>query len=133
MADSTVKVCKALKLKAQPKSNVLSIKHGLRKFTLPYETRVLTSDKYMFVHVLPEAKVFRIEKEGLVEVTEATEAKAAQVSFRASRKGNRKRTTKTPDVPEDLKAALSKIPAGYKIAVDRTGQVRMVKARPRKK
>ncbi|MCC7102626.1 MAG: hypothetical protein IT206_06050 [Fimbriimonadaceae bacterium] len=133
MAESAGKVCKALKLKAQPKSNVLSIKHGLRKFTLPYEARVLTSEKYIFVHVLPEAKIFRFEKEGLVEVTDMTEAKTAQVSFRTRRKGSRRQAAKALDVPDELKAALSKIPAGYKIAVDRAGQVRMVKARPRKK
>lgn len=133
MADSLEKVCKALKLKAIAKPNVLTLKHGLRKYLLPYEVRILTSEKYMFVHVLPNANVFRFEGTSLSEVTDASEAKEAVASFRTSRKTSKKRTRSAPEIPSDLQAALAKIPAGHKLAVDRDGSVRIVKKRPRRK
>lgn len=126
-------VTKALKLKADAKVNVLSLRIGLKKVTLPFEARLITNDKYAFVHIPPGAGVFHVTDEGLVPVASYEEAKAAQDSFRAPRKRSSREKAAVVEMPDELKSALNKIPSGYRLAVDPDGSVRLVKKRNRRK
>ena len=87
----------------------------------------------MFVHVPPAACIFKVTKDGLEEVTTDAEAAAAQASFRKPRRkrGGARGARKTVEMPSELAEALKKIPAGYRLAADKTGKPRLVKMRKR--
>ncbi|MGE0001404.1 MAG: hypothetical protein AB7F50_01035 [Fimbriimonadaceae bacterium] len=127
------KTTTSLKLRAVPKKNALSIRIGTRKFTLPFEARILSSDNYVFVHVPPSAMLMKMDGKGLSEVTTDTEAKEASASFRKSRaKTGRKSSKKTPELPAEIHNLLGKIPAGYRLDVARDGTPRIVRTRNRR-
>ena len=131
MAKSVEEITKALKLKAQPKSQLLSIKQGTKKHTLPFESRLLISDQYIFVHVPPTAAIFKVTPGGLSPVIDSAEARVAQLSFRQSRTKSAKR--EAVEMPEDQKSALSQIPPGYRLGIGADGSPRLGKTRVRKK
>lgn len=133
MAKTADQIARALKLKAQPKNNSLTFRVGVKKYTLPFEARALMSDKYLFLHIPSDAALFKFENGDIVPVSTDEEAKAAQASFRTTRKKREGKSKAPVEMPAELQAALAKIPAGYRLAMDNKGQVRLVKTRNRTK
>ncbi|MCE9559890.1 MAG: hypothetical protein K8R88_13185 [Armatimonadetes bacterium] len=134
MAKTVSQIEKALKLKAQPKSGAISVKLGAKKFTLPFEVRFLSSKEFIFVHVPPCAGIFSVEGSIAKQVESVDQAEAATKSFRSPSKRAKRAGAKgrgTVEMPDELSAALSKIPAGYKLVSDKKG-TRLVKTRTRK-
>ena len=127
-------IAKALKLKAEPKQNALTLKLGVKKLTLPFEARCLSSANYVFVHIPPSAGIMKITDSGLAPVNDVAEAQAAVASFRQSRKrtGSTRKADKVA-MPSQLEDALNLIPSGYKLAYGQDGKARLVKARNRGK
>lgn len=132
MGKTVADIAKSLKLKAEPKDDLITLRLGVRKHTLPFEVRFLQSDEYVFVHIPPTAAIFRKEDEGLIAVEDDAEAAKAASSFRQSRKRS-SRKAQDVSMPEELQAALKKIPSGYKLAYDADGTPRLVKRRKRGK
>lgn len=133
MPKSVEQIAKALKLKAEPAKNGLSVRVGTKKYVLPFDVRIIVSDDYLFVHVPPSAGLMKITSDGLKSVTKVDEAENAVATFRQTRKrGSKAAAPAKVEVPEELKAALKKIPAGYKLAYGPTGP-RMVRSRNRAK
>ncbi|MBN8689964.1 MAG: hypothetical protein J0L72_04125 [Armatimonadetes bacterium] len=132
MSNNVEKITKALKLKANPKTNVLTLKVGAKKYTLPFEVRMLSSESNVFVHIPPSAMLFKVEGKEISPVETDADAKSAQASFRKGSRTGAKRSTKTAEIPAEVMAALSKIPAGHKLAFDANGNPRLVKARKRR-
>lgn len=134
MQKSAEQIIRSLKNRAQPASKLISIRLGVRKHVLPFEVRVLKSNDYVFVHIPPTAALMKITKKGLETVGSATEAQAAQQSFRQSRKRTKRTTSRAGtgvQVPQNVLDALKKIPSGYKLSYDGKGNVRVFKARRR--
>lgn len=133
MPKTVQEVAKALKLKAQARPNVLSVRIGTRKFTLPFEARLLSSDRYLFVHIPPSAEIMRVAGGNLEPVRSFDEARDAVTSFRQSRKrgGRASGADRRPSLPPAVQEALKAIPSGYRLAVDANGQARLVKKRTR--
>ncbi|MBL8047909.1 MAG: hypothetical protein JNJ45_04435 [Chthonomonas sp.] len=133
MAQSVEKIEKALKLKATPKVGALSLKVGAKRVTLPFDVRVLSSEGSLFVHIPPSAGLFSLSGKDIKKIDSVDAAQTAVKSFR-SRKGRgaskAKASAAMPLSPE-LEAALSKIPAGYKLVSDAKGS-RLVRSRARK-
>lgn len=132
MAKNIDKVKSGLKLRTAAKDGALSLKLGVRKVQLPFETRLIQSDEYIFIHVPPSAEIFKIDGKRLVMVTTDEEAEKAVNSFKKSRKRTRRPSAKSVDLPTELESALSKLPAGYKLGYDADGNPRVVKTRTRK-
>lgn len=132
MARSIEKIIFGLKLRTERIQDTLTFKVGVKKYTLPFETRIIKSDDYLFIHVPPAAEIMKITKSGLEVITKASDAEDAVKSFKKSRK-RKKRTTKVVAMPAEVESALSKIPAGYKLGYDLDGNLKMVKTRTRKK
>ncbi|MCG9894474.1 MAG: hypothetical protein MH204_03230 [Fimbriimonadaceae bacterium] len=132
MAKSLEKIIHNLKLRADGKPGILTIKLGSKKFSLPFEPRILQSDDYAFIHLVPSAAVFRVTEEGLVEIDSVEEASAASAKFRKPRSG-RPRKNSEVEVPEELKALIEKIPAGHRLVQEADGNVRLVKTRRRRR
>jgi hypothetical protein len=132
MAKSVQEIAKALKLKAEPREEALTLRLGTKKHVLPFEVRILTSNDYVFVHIPPSAGIMKITSNGLVPVVKADEANNAVQSFRQRRKKTT-RTTQKVAIPDELASALKKLPNGYKLAYGTDGSPKLVRARNRSK
>ncbi|MBS1714407.1 MAG: hypothetical protein JST30_08735 [Armatimonadetes bacterium] len=133
MAKSLQKIKSSLKLRTQEKSGALTLRLGVKKYVLPFEVRLLTSNDFVFVHVPPSAEIMKVTKSGLEVVTDADSAEQAAKSFRRSRKRTSAKASKSVEMPTELANALNKVPAGYKLAYGPDGQPRLVKTRRRRK
>lgn len=133
MPKSVEQIAKALKLRAESCKDALSVKIGMKKYVLPFDVRLIASDDYVFVHVPPSAAVMKIEANGLKAVTKVDEAETAVAAFRQNRRKSAGASSSlSVEMPEELKAALKKIPAGYKLAYGPNGP-KLVRSRNRKK
>lgn len=133
MAKSVEKVKSSLKLRTQAKSGALSLRVGVKKYVLPFEVRLIQSNDYIFVHIPPCAEIMKVSKTGLEVVNDLAVAEEAVKSFRKGRKRGTGRTSRSVELPAEVAAALSKIPAGYKLAYGADGSPRIVKTRRRRK
>ncbi len=130
MARSVEKIIFGFKLRTQPTKNALTLRVGNKKYVLPFEARIILSDEYIFVHVPPAADIMKISGKGLEVVTKSEDAEKAALSFRRARKARKARRVELPEVVKD---ALKKIPAGYKLGYDADGKMKLVKSRSRRK
>lgn len=123
-----------LKQRAISQENALTLRLGRRRIVLPAEVRTLASDDYMFVHIPAFAEVLKRDGSESKIVTTVKEADAARKSFpRKSRKKTRSGGKReTPEIPADVKDALSALPAGYKLGYDENGKPKLVKKRKRR-
>ncbi|MBL8064818.1 MAG: hypothetical protein JNM34_03055 [Chthonomonadaceae bacterium] len=133
MAKSVQKVKASLKLRTQAREGALSLKLGTKRYVLPFEVRLLTSNEFVFVHVPPTAEILKINGKSVATVTDLADAEAAAKSFRKGRKKSTSRGTSKVEIPGDVKAALSKIPTGYKLAYNQDGSFKLVRTRNRSK
>lgn len=134
MATQLQKPATGLKLKATPKKNALTIRVGMKKYVLPIEVRMLSSEKYVFVHVPATAVLMKVAGRALEAVSSDTEAKEAAASFRKSRKKPAARVAKakTPELPSEIHSILGKIPPNYRLEIGKDGMPRLVRKRNRK-
>lgn len=120
-------------MRTQAKEGALTLRLGVRKYVLPFETRLLASDEYVFVHIPPSAELMAIEEKGLVVVEDAAVAEKAVASFRRTRKRGAQKQAGVPELPAEVANALSRIPAGFKIGYDPDGTPRLIRTRKRGK
>lgn len=135
MAKTTENVKQGLKLRAEAMPQALTLRLGVKKHVLPFEPRIIKSDGYVFVHIPPSAEILKFTEEGLEVVTDAAEAAAAAASFKKPRGRRSKKEAAAPavEVPQEVKDALAKVPAGFKIGYNKDGSIKFVKARKRRK
>lgn len=133
MPKNVDEITRALKLKAEPKANALTLRIGTKKYSLPFEVRTLNSEEFIFIHVPPAASIMKIENGSLTVVEKDADAVAAQASFRKPRKRKGGRGKTVAEIPAEVAELLKKIPAGFKIAYGADGAPKVVKARIRKK
>src|SRR5690606_17050570 len=128
MASSTNKLKAALKLKTNARQGALSLRLGAKKYTLPFEVRLVQGENFVFVHVPPAAEIMKITPDGLSVVENDNEATQANEEFKKSRRKKRSGGggRASAEVPEELRAALAKIPSGYRLVTDASGQARLV-------
>ena len=131
MARSLEKIKFGLKLRTEKKDNALTFRMGVKKYVLPFETRIIKSDDYIFIQIPPQAEIMKISKDGLEVVTKPAEAEEAIKSFRKSRKRT-KHSRKQVELPTEVEDALKKIPSGYKLGYDVDGNLKLVKKRTRR-
>ncbi|MBS1722059.1 MAG: hypothetical protein JSS66_03510 [Armatimonadetes bacterium] len=122
----------SLKLRTQARNGALTLRLGVKKYVLPFEVRMISSNEYIFVHIPPSAEIMKLEKDGLKVVTDMASADEAVKSFRRSRKRSGGRSPRQVEMPAEVAAALSKIPSGYKLAYGADGSPRLVKTRRRR-
>ncbi|MBL8067782.1 MAG: hypothetical protein JNM28_04980 [Armatimonadetes bacterium] len=133
MAKSLEQIKASLKLKTAPKEGALTLRVGKRKVVLPFEVRLLECDNYLFVHIPPAAEILRSGDESFAVVEDVKAAEAAANEFKKSRRRRRVGSRTTADVPAELKEALSKVPAGFKLVYGPDGSPRLAKSRARRK
>ncbi len=132
MQRSVQNVKNSLKFKAAPKSGVLSVRVGVKKFSIPIEARLLSSGDYLFLSFPASSELYTIKGKDLVPMSAETDATAAFQSLNPSRRRGRRKREQV-EMPDELKAALSALPAGFKLGYGSDGSPKLVKSRTRKK
>jgi hypothetical protein len=129
---TTQNVKNSLKFRAKPKSGLLSVRVGVKKYTLPVDVRLIAGGDYMFVSFGQVSEIYKLDSGKLVAMDSEANAEDAYnaLSPMAKKRGTRRRSSQ--EMPEELAAALSMIPPGYKLGYDSTGKARLVKLRTRK-
>jgi len=130
----TVKSVKnSLKFKAQVKSGLLTVRVGVKKYVLPVDCRILTSDSHIFLSFPASSELYEIKNKQIQAMAGSADATAAFTALNPSRRRRGRRASKSTEMPAELASALSKIPAGFKLGYDATGKPRLVKKRTRTK
>lgn len=133
----TVKNVKnSLKFKATPKTGLLTVRVGVKKYVLPVEARMIQGGEYMFLSFSASSEIYHISggKLNAMESGAGAEAAATALATATKKSKRAKRGSRVAaEVPAELEAALKSIPAGHKLAFGADGKPRIVKTRERKK
>jgi hypothetical protein len=134
-ARSVQNVKNSLKFKAQPKSGILSVKVGVKKFVVPVEARMLSGEGYMFLSFPALSELFRVNGKNLTSMGANEDAAGAFEKLNPGRRARRRRGSSV-EMPAELAAALKSLPTGYKLGYGTDGSPKLVRTRkrtPRKK
>lgn len=129
MARPVAKVKNGLKLKTKSKSGALTLRLGVKKYTLPFDARLITSDKFVFLHIPPTAELMKITTKGLEVMADDADATEALSTFRKARAS---RKAAKEEMPSDVAKILQQLPKGFRIAYNQDGSPRLVKMRKRR-
>lgn len=129
---SVKSVKNSLKFKAQVKPGILTVRVGVKKYVLPVEGRILTSDSHLFLSFPASSELYEIKDKKLSPMAATADASAAYAALNPGRKRRSRKSATAATLPADLAAALTKIPAGYKLGYDASGKPRLVKKRTRR-
>jgi hypothetical protein len=133
MAKSVQNVKNSLKFKAQEKEGVLSVKVGVKKFTVPVKARMLTDSDYLFLSFPASSELYRVEGKTLSPLSDDTEASAAFESLNPGKKrGSGRKRGGSVDMPDQLAEALKNLPSGYRLGYGPDGSPKLVRTRKRK-
>lgn len=132
MQKSVQNVKNSLKFKASPKTGILSVKVGVKKFAIPVEARMLSNGDYMFLSFSASSELYTIVGKELKPMPSSSDAtEAFQALNPGKRRGRRRR--EQVQMPAELEAALKTLPSGYKLGYGPDGAPKLVRARTRKK
>jgi hypothetical protein len=132
MQKSVQNVKNSLKFKAAPKGGILSVKVGVKKFTLPVEARMLSNGEYLFLSFGASSELYTVNGKELKPLPGDSDATDAfQVLNPGKRRGRRRR--EQMQMPSELQEALKALPAGYKLGYSVDGTPKLVRQRTRKK
>lgn len=127
---SVQSVKNSLKFKAQPKSGILSVKVGVKKYQVPVEARMISGDGYMFLSFPACSELMRMDNKALVPMNGNEDAAEAFEKLNPGRRRGR-RTRSSVEMPNELMEALKKMPAGFKLGYGPDGAPKLVKSRKR--
>lgn len=130
MKKNVKSVKNSLKFKAQPRSGALSVRIGVKKYTVPVDARILSDGEYLFLSFPAVSELFHIEGKELSAMPGDADATDAYAALNPGRKRGRRRASSV-EMPSDLEVALKAIPSGYKIGYDADGRPRLVRKRNR--
>lgn len=132
MAKTVQNVKNSLKFKVGSKKGILSVKVGIRKFTIPMEARMLSNEKYLFLSFPASSELYKVDGKTLEAMAgDADGSEAFQELNPKGKRGRRRRDA--AQMPTDLAQALKGIPAGYRVGYDETGAPKLVRKRARRK
>lgn len=132
MAKTVQNVKNSLKFKVGSKKGILSVRVGVRKFTIPIEARMLSNEKYLFLSFPASSELYKVDGKNLEAMGPETDgSEAFQELNPKTKRGRRKRDS--AQLPTDLAQALKSIPAGYRLGYDETGAPKLVRKRTRRK
>lgn len=121
----------SLKFKAQEKEGVLSVKVGVKKFSVPVKARMLTSDEYLFLSFPASSELYRVESKELQPMSRDEDASEAYNVLNTGKRRSRRRGGSV-EMPDHLAEALRAIPSGYKLGYNADGSPKLVRTRQRR-
>ncbi|CAN1504533.1 hypothetical protein MCEMSE15_00596 [Fimbriimonadaceae bacterium] len=124
----------SLKFKAAEKDGVLSIKIGVKKYTVPIKARMIAGEGYLFLSFPASSELYQVDKKQLVAMGKEDDASEAFDRLNSVKpKARGRRAGGGAALSDDLAKALAGLPAGFKIGYGADGVPRLVKTRVRKK
>ena len=134
MSKTVQKVKNSLKFKADEREGLLTIRYGVKKFVVPHKVRMLSDGKFMFLSFVASSELYKVEGKVLKAMDKGAEASDAYDQLNPGRKGKRGRRARgSVAVSPELQAALSSIPAGFRLGYGPDGSIKLVKTRVRMK
>jgi hypothetical protein len=121
----------SLKFKAAPKAGILSIKIGVKKYSVPVEARMLSNGEYVFLSFPASSELYKIENKELSALDAKADASDALASLTPKRRRGRRRR-ESVEMPAELAAALKSLPSGFKLGYSADGAPKLVKTRTRR-
>lgn len=124
----------SLKFKATPKTGVLTVRVGVKKYVLPVEARMISGEGYLFLSFGSSSEIYEVGPKSLTPMAADADGTAAATALtpKSRGRGRAKRSRKGVEMPDNLAKALAQVPAGYKL-VPGDGGYRLVRTRTRKK
>jgi hypothetical protein len=120
----------SLKFKARQKSGAITVRIGVKKYTVPVDARLLSSDGYLFLSLPAVSELYRIENKQLKAMDPSEDAAEAYEALNPGRRQGRRRRGQL-ELPSELEQALKKLPPGTKLGYDAEGNPRLVRKRNR--
>ncbi len=122
----------SLKFKAQEKEGVLSIKVGVKKYSVPVKARMLSSAGYLFLSFPASSELYQIDAKQLNALEKEADATEAFDVLNPGKRRTRRRASAV-SMPAERAEALKGLPAGYKLGYDADGTPKLVRTRKRGK
>jgi len=132
MQKSVQNVKNSLKFKATPKAGILSVKVGVKKFSLPVEARMLSNGDFLFLSFSASSELYAIDGKNLQAMASDSEASTAFQALNPGKRRGRRRREQVA-MPPELELALKALPAGVKLGYNSDGTPKLVRTRTRKK
>ena len=127
---SVQSVKNSLKFKAHPKSGILSVKVGVKKYQIPLEARMISGEGYMFLSFPACSELYKIENKNLKAMAPAEDAGQAFEKLNPGRRQSRRRASNV-EMPNALVEALKNLPSGFKLGYSTDGTPKLVRTRKR--
>ena len=131
MGRSVKNVKNSLKFKAQVKEGILSVRVGVKKFVVPVSARILSNGDFMFLSFAASSELYKVKDKKLTAMGANDDATGAYAQLNPARK--RRRRGSAVEMPSALADALRKVPSGFRLGYDASGQPRLVKTRVRRR
>jgi len=122
----------SLKFKAQEKEGVLSIKVGVKKYSVPVKARMLSGANYLFLSFPASSELYEIDSKQLTALDKDADATDAFDLLNPGKRRTRRKSSAV-SMPNELAEALKGIPAGYKLGYGADGSPKLVRTRKRSK
>ncbi len=132
MQKSVQNVKNSLKFKASPRSGVLSVKVGIKKFALPVEARMLSNGEYLFLSFSASSELYTISGREIQALPSESDATDAFQALNPGKKRGRRRREPV-QIPAELEQALKALPTGYRLGYGTDGSPKLIRARAKKK
>jgi hypothetical protein len=132
MQKSVQNVKNSLKFKANEKEGILSVRVGVKKFTIPVKARMLSDSQYLFLSFPASSEMYQVDGKNLVAMDKNDDATEA---FEALNPGKRKAGRKrggSAEMPSELAEALKNLPSGFRLGYGSDGSPKLVKTRVRR-
>jgi hypothetical protein len=128
MPKTVQNVKNSLKFKARVKQDSISVRVGVKKYSLPIQARILGGGEYLFLSFPACSELFRVRDNRLEPMAQTEDASEA---FEILSPPAPKRTRRSPaaKLPASLESALRDIPEGYRLGYDAGGRPRLVRIR----
>jgi hypothetical protein len=133
MSKTVQKVKNSLKFKASEKDGLLTVRYGVKKFTLPVKARMMCDGKFMFLSFGSSSELYRVGEEGLTAMDRNEDASAAYEALNTTKRRGRPKKVAEASITPELEKALKGIPAGHRLVYNPDGTIKLVKTRTRKK
>jgi hypothetical protein len=134
MKKQTVQSVKnSLKFKVEERPGLLTVRVGVKKYTLPVTARMLSGGDYLFLSFPASSELYKIGKDGITALAKDGDPGDAYAMLNPGRRRGRRRGSASTEMPTELASALKNIPSGFKLGYGPGGEPRLVKTRNRKK
>lgn len=130
MKKTVQSVKNSLKFKAQPKGGILSVKIGVKKYSVPIEARMLSNGSYVFLSFPASSELYQVQNKEMHPMPSDGEATEAFLALNPSKKRGRRKGPAI-SMPNELAEALKSLPAGYKLGYGSDGSPKLVRTRKR--